>query len=419
MPRLSIGLEQVFTNLGIVGDGYKLFFFDTGTMIPKTTYSNEGLTVQNTNPVVLNEAGRPDVSIWGSDPSLYRMILGTPDSVLGNITTIVDVDPVDNYSVDNIAGLTPIPTAYWGTTAGTSAHYTLDPALVDITSYSNTQTFFIDFHIACAAAPDININDLGALNLKKYTGQGTKVALLVGDVQAQRHLCIDDGTDIVVLNPRTQMQYLGIPPTITIILGTATLPNSTNNYIFDGEGALADTLDSINGLVDGQEITFQIASAARPITISLSGNILTPFGETTVINSTSIKVKGIFRSSDSKLIIELISGPRIYNTSTQVITFGGQLLLPHGLAKIPDLIRFTLINVNAEGGYTTGIILSQNPGYSDGGTGPRGISAIIDATNITIRFGSSGISVIRQDTGANLDITAANWTLGVRAFLLT
>lgn len=201
MPRLSVGLEQVFTNLGIVGDGYKLFFFDTGTMIPKTTYSDEDLTVQNTNPVVLNEAGRPDVSIWGMDPSLYRMILGTPDSVLGNITVVVDVDPVDNYNVNNIAGLTPIPTAYWGTTAGTSINYTLNPALVDITSYSNQQTFLLDFHIACGASPDIDINGLGALDLKKYTISGTKVALQAGDVQPQRHLCINDGVDIVVLNP--------------------------------------------------------------------------------------------------------------------------------------------------------------------------------------------------------------------------
>jgi hypothetical protein len=201
MPRLTNGLEQVLTNLGIVGSGYKLFFYETGTTTLKTTYSDEDLTVANTNPIVLNSAGRPNVDVWGSDPSLYRMILGTPDSVVGNITTIVDADPVDNYQINNISGLNPIPTAYWGITEGTSTAYTLEEPLVDISAYSNTQTFFVDIHIACGASPTLKVKDLAAITLKKYMGDGTTTDLVEGDVQIQRYLCINNGTNIVVLNP--------------------------------------------------------------------------------------------------------------------------------------------------------------------------------------------------------------------------
>lgn len=202
MPRLTNGLEQVLTNLGIVGSGYKLFFFETGTTTLKSTYSDEALTIANTNPIVLNSAGRPSIDVWGSDPTLYRMILGTPGSVVGNITTIVDVDPVDNYQVDNIANLNPIPTAYWGTTAGTSTAYTLEEPLVDISSYSNTQTFFIDIHVACGDSPTFKVKDLPAITLTKYLTNGTTTDLVSGDLQIQRYLCINNGTNIVVLNPR-------------------------------------------------------------------------------------------------------------------------------------------------------------------------------------------------------------------------
>lgn len=201
MPRLTNGLEQVLTNLGIVGSGYKLFFYETGTTTLKTTYSDEDLTVANTNPIVLNSAGRPSVDVWGSDPSLYRMILGAPDSVVGNITTIVDVDPVDNYQIDNISGLNPIPTAYWGVTEGTSTTYTLEEPLVNISAYSNTQTFFIDFHIACGDSPTLKVKDLSAITFKKYKGDGTTTDLVADDLQIQRYLCINNGTNIVVLNP--------------------------------------------------------------------------------------------------------------------------------------------------------------------------------------------------------------------------
>jgi hypothetical protein len=200
MPRLTNGLEQVLTNLGIVGSGYKLFFYETGTTTLKTTYSDEALTIANTNPIVLNSAGRPSVDIWGSDPSLYRMILGTPDSIVGNITTITDVDPIDNYQINNIAGLTPIPTAYWGATAGLSTAYTLEEPLVNISNYSNEQTFFIDFHIACGNNPTLKIKDLPALNLKKYNADLTITNLVANDILVGRYIGFNNGSDIIILN---------------------------------------------------------------------------------------------------------------------------------------------------------------------------------------------------------------------------
>lgn len=198
MPRLVNGLEQIFTNLGIVATGYKLFFFETTTTTPKTTYSDEGLTIQNPNPVECLASGRPEFDIWGFDPATYKLVLGTPDSVIGNINPIRTLDPIDDL---NSGGINDAA-AYWGATTGTSTNYILDPTLVPVTSYSDRQCFFIDFHTTCGVAPVININNLGQLDLLKYTAIGTTTALEVDDLLTRRYIAINNGIGIVILDPQ-------------------------------------------------------------------------------------------------------------------------------------------------------------------------------------------------------------------------
>src|SRR6185436_5660907 len=128
------------------------------------------------------------------------------------------------------------------------------------------QTFFIDFHIANAANPNIDINDLGVLNLKKKTGQGTKVGLLAGDIQPGRYICYNDGVDIIVDDPRTLMLYLGAPPTLTVTTNAITLPNSASNYLVNTSAAI-QTLNTITGLALGQKATISISSNSFPMLV--------------------------------------------------------------------------------------------------------------------------------------------------------
>lgn len=226
MPRLVNGLEQIFTNLGIVGSGYKLFFFEYNTTTPKTTYSDQDLTVPNPNPVECDSTGRPETDIWGLDPAQYKCVLGTPDSVIGNINPIVTLDPIDDLNVGSIVVFDPIPAAYWGTTNGTSTVYTL-ASLVPITSYDDKQCFFVDFNTASGSSPTLNINSLGALDLKKYTNEGTKIDIESGDLQAQRYVAINDGVDIVILNPQ-KPQATSSARGSTLLPSKPTISNGTD-----------------------------------------------------------------------------------------------------------------------------------------------------------------------------------------------
>lgn len=282
--RLYLPFEQVFSNLGVIGAGYKIYTYVTQTDTPKATYSNVGLTVANTNPIVADSAGRFG-NIYGSSATLYKFILKTDQDV-----TIATADPVDPQTF-TLADFNPIPAAYWGTTGGTSAAYTLDSDVdISLIGYQNTQVFFITFHTSCAEAPTLNIDGLGALNLKKYTGQGTKVALQANDVGNQTYIIRNDGSDLVVLNPRTQVLYLGTAPTLTITSDTITVTNACSNYVVD-TSSFPITLNTINGLASGQYIILGISSNSNPLTIATGAdNIINPNGINIVLSTTSDKV---------------------------------------------------------------------------------------------------------------------------------
>lgn len=263
-------IARIFTNAGAVGVGYKYYFYLTGTTTPVTTYQNAGLTVANTNPVLSDANGRfPE--IWYSDLSQLKLIVKDSSN-----NTIETVDPVGSTaSAISLNDFDVRPTSYWGLTAGTSTAYTL-VANPTISSYDNTQTFVVQVHVDCGASPTLAIDGLSAFNWKKYTQQGTKTALKANDLRAsQRYFCINDGVDIVCLNPSSLPLLSGSATALTIASGVVTLTNNSSSYVIDTEGSTStDDLDTINGGQDGQVIFIRSASDSRNVVIKhATGNI--------------------------------------------------------------------------------------------------------------------------------------------------
>lgn len=86
MGRLSTIGKQFFDDNGVPLAAGKLYFYETGTTTPATTYSDSAESVANTNPVILSSAGRmPDVFYTGS----LKIVLKDSDDV-----TIETRDPV-------------------------------------------------------------------------------------------------------------------------------------------------------------------------------------------------------------------------------------------------------------------------------------------------------------------------------------
>lgn len=86
-PRYFYNDEDAALPLG----GGKLFFYAPGTTTPKDTYSDDELTIPNTNPVVLSASGlQPNVFLNGA----YRVILKDSTEAI----TIWDRDNVNSVS---------------------------------------------------------------------------------------------------------------------------------------------------------------------------------------------------------------------------------------------------------------------------------------------------------------------------------
>lgn len=327
-----------------VGAGYKFYFYQTGTDTPITTYSNQGLTISNTNPVVADAYGYCSL-IYVSDFSLVKVVVKDADDNL--IYTVDPVSPAGSGSV-TLNDLGVRPTSYWGITAGTSSVYTL-AANPTLPAYSSTNTFFVQPHVACAPAPTLNVDGLGALNLKKYTGQGTKIALQAGDWQAsERYICINDGVDILTLNPRNTNFYTGTAPTLTIASGVVTLTNGGASYTIDTEGSSAsDDLDTINGGVIGEIIILQTANSSRDVVLkSGTGNIVNPSGIDITLGSTNDRAVLMYDGSNwIQLVVNGIGGTPIQLLQTKTASASTSLAFTSQINSTFSSYQFRFIDI--------------------------------------------------------------------------
>ena len=95
--------SQWFDSNGDPANGYQLFTYTAGTSTKQATYSDSALTTANTNPIVLDSAGRATVFL---DPSLsYKFVLATDtdtDPPTSPVWTVDNVDaiPVVDQSLD-------------------------------------------------------------------------------------------------------------------------------------------------------------------------------------------------------------------------------------------------------------------------------------------------------------------------------
>jgi hypothetical protein len=326
--RYPLTISREFTNAGVVGAGFKKYFYITGTSTPTTTYSNNALTIANTNPVIADANGR-FAEMFVNDWSLVKEVLKDASDNIINGATVDPVSPSGSSTV-TLNDLGVRPTSYWGLTAGTAAAYTL-VANPTISAYANTQTFFFQPHVANNAAPTMAIDGLTAFNLKKYSGQGTKVALQAGDLQAtERYEAVNDGVDIIILNPRNKNTYLGTNAALTIAAGAVTITNGGSLYALDTESAAAtDDLDTINGGNDGQEIFVSNTADARNVVLKHNtGNIFNPNLSDITIDVTSDKIRLIYNSTLAKWIVQSQANRLGFLTAK---TTNGYTYLPNGL----------------------------------------------------------------------------------------
>jgi len=93
---------QFFDNNGVPLSGGKIYTYAAGTTTPLATYTTPAGNIANSNPIILNSAGRCDNEIWLTSGNSYKFELQTANSTLianyDNIPSVNDFSSFANSS---------------------------------------------------------------------------------------------------------------------------------------------------------------------------------------------------------------------------------------------------------------------------------------------------------------------------------
>lgn len=84
---------QMFTNAGVVASGYKLFTYAAGTTTKQATYTDTDLTSANTNPILLDSAGRATIVLPAGQS--FKYVLTTPEDTDPPATSVWTRDNIN------------------------------------------------------------------------------------------------------------------------------------------------------------------------------------------------------------------------------------------------------------------------------------------------------------------------------------
>jgi hypothetical protein len=73
---------QFFDNNGNVLSGGLLYTYAAGTTTPQTTYTSRSGTIANTNPIILDSAGRTPEQIWSTEGIIYKYVIADSDNIV-------------------------------------------------------------------------------------------------------------------------------------------------------------------------------------------------------------------------------------------------------------------------------------------------------------------------------------------------
>jgi len=164
---------QFFDNLGTPLAGGLLYTYTAGTTTPQATYTSAAGTIANTNPIVLDAAGRTANQTWLTTGGAYKFVLQTSAAVTigtyDNISGINDLTGATGSTSITTVGTvttgtwnaTPIGAAYGGT--GLSS---IPARSIPVANVTNTYTT-----VTPAAGQSIRIN-AGNTAWEAYTPSG-------------------------------------------------------------------------------------------------------------------------------------------------------------------------------------------------------------------------------------------------------
>lgn len=156
---------QFFDNDGVVLAGGKLYSYDAGTTTPRATYTSASGATPNTNPIILDSAGRVAGEVWLTSNINYKFILKTSDDV-----TLWTSDDIAGVPASSITSL-----RINGTTSGYVDLQTVPVAGANtITFPAATGTVLLDPNTAFTGTTTFEtISATGDISGRNFTSSGS------------------------------------------------------------------------------------------------------------------------------------------------------------------------------------------------------------------------------------------------------
>ena len=256
--------------------GGLLYSYLSGTSTPATTYTSRDGGTNNTNPIVLDAAGRTPAEIWLDGGVLYKFVLKSSTYVqIGTYDSIPAIN--DTTSISNLI-----------TVAGTNALTGLaTPALV---GYATGAQYSFIAQNTNTAAVTIDIDTLGVKSITKF---GT-TPLAAGDIQAGALVLIEyDGTRFQFINAiNNTFRYIVESTTVAAVAATGTInydvgtqsiwyytTNASANWTMNFRASSTASLNSLMSTGQTITVTFlatQGATAYYNSAVTIDGSAVTP-----------------------------------------------------------------------------------------------------------------------------------------------
>lgn len=347
---LPNGEQQFIDQNGEPYAGGSVYFYIPSTTTPKTTWKDAGQSVPNTNPVILDSAGR--AIIYGSGQ--YRQVLF--DS-LGN--EVWDQLTQDVYSLFNQG------TAIWGGTAGGTANALTLTTVPDLSVLADGQLVAFIASAANTTAVTVNIDGLGAEAITQMTSGGLAPLVAGNLINNGRYLMFYDGSQFVLLDPTeaaANNSFVNVASATTTNLGTAGSNNinitGTTNITSFGSGAVVT-----NPLYYVEFSGSLLITAGSNILTPNSQNIQTQAGDFAILqyNGTGVwTILSYYTAGNTSIAIgTAINAAATVTTASQSLQFFSDQVVAGitlgGPARlITSYSQIVNIATTGAGGYDTG-----------------------------------------------------------------
>jgi hypothetical protein len=340
---------QFFDSNGTPLAGGLLYVYTAGTTTPATSWTTNSGASANTNPIVLNAAGRTPFEIWLNSGVTYKFALYTSTNVL--IGTYDNIPAIDDPTVFNNLITVTGTNALIGTSVPPYTSYVAGMTLSFIPVATNT------------GAVTIDVDGLGAKNI--FVGSAT--ALSSGDLVAGRIAQIEyDGTRFQLYQSSIADDSITTAKIVDLNVTTAKLANNavTTAKITDlnvTTGKLADNAVTTVKITDANVTTAKIADAnitAAKLDGAQSGTAPI-YGARAWVNFNGQGTVAIRASGNVSSITDSGTGDYRVNFSTAMANvnyaFSGSAgsILTQQLVSPDDFVTTNVTFITVEAGSTT------------------------------------------------------------------